>query len=67
MGIVLAPHEIVKQGVENVGLQQGHNEEFSTGGGVKHPYLLGEVLGVLLFGVWVDIEADGIEATFVND
>ena len=50
-----------------MGLQQGHNEEFSTGGGVKHSYLLGEVLGVLLFGVWVDIEADGIEATLVND
>ena len=50
-----------------MGLKQRNDEKFPIGGGVEHADLLGKVLGVLCLGVWVDIQADGIEATLVND
>ena len=65
--IALPTHKEVKQCVEDVGLQQRHNQEAPVVGRVQDAELLGQVLVVLLLGLGLGVEADGIEATFVED
>ena len=65
--IALPTHKEVKQCVEDVGLQQRHNQEAPVVGRVQDAELLGQVLVVLLLGLGIGVEADGIEATFVED
>ena len=64
--VSLTAHEEVKQGIQNVRLEQRHDQKVAILGWIQHSQLLVEVLIVLLLRLRVSIEANRIKTAFID-